>query len=197
MCHFEKIVGGGSNISLVAPSALVSNPNSNGFFIADTSSHRVVSYPSGQTVAGGNGIGNGPTNLYNPYGLAYDSPLNSFIIPNYDTNNVVRWIMGAPNRTVIAGDQMGTSGMNSTLLNKPVGLTMDPMGNIYVADSDNHRIQFFPAGQSNGITIAGISGISGTNSTHLNTPYWIILDRQLNIYISDTLNNRIQKFLRY
>ena len=139
------------------------NPNSNGFFIADTFDHRVVSYPSGQIVAGGNSPGNGATNLHNPFGLAYDSVLNSFIIPNYDTNNVVHWKLGASNRTVIVGDRMGTPGTNSTLLNKPVGVTIDLMENIYIADSDNHRIQFFLAGQSYGITIAGISGVPGND----------------------------------
>jgi hypothetical protein len=66
------------------------------------------------------------------------------------------------------------------------------MGNLYVADRDNHRIQFFLVGQSNGTTIAGITGISGTNSTLLNVPRSLALDNQLNLYVVDTSNHRIQ-----
>jgi hypothetical protein len=38
------------------------------------------------------------------------------------------------------------------------------MGNLYVADLRNYRIQFFPAGQLNGITIAGVNQTSGINA---------------------------------
>ncbi len=92
---------------------------------------------------------------------------------------------------------MGISGIDSISLYNPVGVTMDPMGNIYVADSGNHRIQFFLAGQSNATTITGTTGISGINANQLSFPYWVILDNQLNLYVSDTFNNRVQKFVRY
>ena len=68
------------------------------------------------------------------------------------------------------------------------------MGNVYVADTGNHRVQFYFAGQSNGTTIAG-TGISGTNATSLNSPWSLALDSQLNLYVADTNNHRIQKFL--
>lgn len=71
------------------------------------------------------------------------------------------------------------------------------MGNVYVADALNHRIQFFPFNQVNGSTIAGISSLIGTNATLVNTPYSLALDSQLNLYVADTYNHRIQKFYRY
>ena len=119
------------------------------------------------------------------------------MIPNYSSHNIVRWVLGATNRTHVVGNINGTAGSTSTSLQSPVGVTMDPMGNIYVADSDNHRIQFFLAGQSNAITITGTTGVFGTNPNQLNCPYWVILDNQLNLYVSDTYNHRIQKFVRY
>jgi DNA-binding beta-propeller fold protein YncE len=49
----------------------------------------------------------------------------------------------------------------------------------------------------NGTTIAGVTGQSGISSTKLNQPYSVALDSQLNLYVADTGNNRIQTFLRY
>jgi hypothetical protein len=71
------------------------------------------------------------------------------------------------------------------------------MGNMYVADGFNYRIQFYYAGQSNGTTIAGITGVTGNNTTTLSTPLSVALDSQLNLYVVDTYNHRVQKFLRY
>jgi DNA-binding beta-propeller fold protein YncE len=96
--------------------------------------------------------------------------------------------LGNENWTLLAEASNGTAGNTSTLLSYPAGVTFDPMGNMYVADANNHRIQFFIVGQSVGITIAGISGISGNNSTMLNIPQSVELDNQLNLYVADTLN---------
>ena len=168
-------------------------------FISDTFAHRIVSYPSGRVVAGGNGAGAGSTQLYNPYGLIYDSISDSLLISNYDVSTLVRWVVGDSQSTSMIGNASAPDGGGSTslLLNRPVGVTMDPMGNIYVADSDNHRIQFFVAGQSNGTTLVGTTGVPGLAANQLNSPYWVEFDSQLNMYVSDTLNHRVQKFLRY
>jgi hypothetical protein len=151
---------------------------------------------SGTVVAGGNGPGTGSTQLNYPYDLTWDSATNSFIIVNYGAHTVVRWVLGASSWTLLAGVS-GTSGSTSTLLSSPLSVVLDPYSNMYVADTNNHRIQFFLAGQSNGTTIAGVTGSSGTSATRLYIPYWAILDSQLNLYVADTFNNRVQKFSRY
>jgi len=89
------------------------------------------------------------------------------------------------------------TGSTPTLLSSPIGITLDPMGNLYVANSGNHRIQLFMAGQSTGKTIAGVSSTYGTFYSLLYAPYWSILDSQINLYVVDVLNHRIQIFLRY
>ena len=83
------------------------------------------------------------------------------------------------------------------MLSGPVGVTLDPLGNMYVADSNNQRIQLFLVGQSTGITVAGTTGIYGSTASLFYFPYWVILDKQLNLYVSDTANHRVQKFVRY
>ncbi|CAF1132663.1 unnamed protein product [Rotaria sordida] len=190
---------GSGNNELTNPYGIARDPSSGTLYIADQSNHRVMSYiagaSSGTVVAGGNGLGTANTQLKYPVGIYFDASSNSLIIANTGANNIVRWALGASSWTLIAGSINGTRGSNATLLNYPVGVTMDPMGNTYVADRNNHRIQLFLAGQSIGMTIAGVTNATGTSSTLLNNPYSMVFDAQLNLYVADTYNHRIQKFM--
>jgi sugar lactone lactonase YvrE len=183
------------------PHCVEYDSKSSTLYIADTYNHRIMRYllnnSSRTVVAGGNGQGITTTQLYYPHAFVYDSLSKSLLIANYGANNIVRWILGANSWTLVAGSNAGTSGTTSTLLYGPTDVMLDPMGNMYVADRTNHRIQFFPFGQSNATTIAGITGISGNNSTMLYYPNSITLDNQLNLYVLDHYNDRVQKFLRY
>ncbi|CAF1082154.1 unnamed protein product [Rotaria sordida] len=151
---------------------------------------------SGTVVAGNNGQGMGTTQLNYPLGVYFDSSSNSLLIVNYGAHNVVRWVLGASSWTLVVGNT-GVSGSTSTLLFTPFDVTCDSMNNVYVADSGNHRLQFFFAGQSNGTTVAGITGTMGSTSTLLNQPTSIVVDAQFNIYVVDYANSRIQEFLHY
>jgi hypothetical protein len=158
-------------------------------------------YLSG-TMSGTIAIGTGTPGLNNTqlsasYGIYLDLPTNSLLIANMGRNSIVRWLLSASTWTLVVGNNNGVSGSSSAELNTPIDVTVDPMGNIYVADTSNYRIQFFAAGQSNGITIAGVNRTQGANATLLNTPYSVALDSQLNLYVSDGNNHRVQKFLRY
>ena len=177
------------------------DPSSGTVYVSDCYNQRVMSYAAGATsgtvAAGGNGAGTNNTQLLTPAGLYFDSSTNSLLIANYGVNNIVRWVLGASSWTLVAGSSSGLSGNSSTLLNGPTAVTLDSMGNMYVTEYGNHRIQFFFAGQSNGTTIAGVTGITGTASNLLYRPYSVVLDSQLNLYVADTYNHRIQKFQRY
>ena len=174
---------------------------SNSLYISDYSNYRVMRYTvgasSGSMVAGTGVYGTNMAQLTSPVGIYFDSLTNSLIISNHIANNIVRWPLGALRWTLLAGNLNGTSGANSTFLRYPTRLTLDPMGNLYVADRDNHRIQLFMNGQFEGITIAGITNINGSNATLLSAPWSVTLDSQLNLYVADSNNHRVQKFLRY
>ena len=191
----------GSALNLLNyPSAIVRVASTGTLYLADTMNHRIMQYlsgaSSGTVVAGGNGAGTGTTQLWYPYGFALDSSSNSLIIVNYAANNVVRWVFGASSWTLLAGSSSGVSGSTATLMNSPLSVVLDSYGNLYVSDTNNQRIQMFLSGQSNATTIAGITGSTGASATQLSSPYWAILDSQLNLYVADTYNHRIQRFSR-
>ena len=166
----------------------------NNLYIADTGNHRIMQYQHGVSVgnviAGGHGYGSNTSQLSTPYGLYFDTFSNSLVICNAGMPRIVWWRIGDYSGAIVAGNY-------STSLSNPHGVSLDPMGNIYVADTGNNRIQFFQSGQTVGRTIAGITGVNGTNMTLLNQPFWVALDKQLNLYISDSFNHRVQMFRRY
>jgi sugar lactone lactonase YvrE len=83
-----------------------------------------------------------------------------------------------------------------TGLNNPAGLAFDAQGNLYIADSGNHRIRKVDAVTKIITTIAGNggAGYGGENliatQTSLNTPMGVSLDGSGNVYIADRDNHR-------
>ena len=106
----------------------------------------------------------------------------------------MRWNANASFGTYIAGTP-GTSGSNSTLLNAPTGLKVDSYMNVFVGDSNNHRVQMFCFNNQTGTTIVG-TGTAGSSATQLNQPLGIAFDSAMNLYVSDSTNRRVQKFVR-
>ncbi len=74
------------------------------------------------------------------------------------------------------------------LLN-PHGISVDASGNIYIADTDNNRIEKF---NSSGGYVASF-GESGTGNGQFDAPEGVFVDSSGYIYVADTGNNRIQK----
>ena len=95
----------------------------------------------------------------------------------------------------LAGQKNGASGSDSTHLNYPTDVFVDSSGNIYVADFKNNRVQKWAPGAKYGVTVAGSpSGVSGSDSAHLDGPDGVRVDAKGNIYVSDEYNNRVQKW---
>ncbi len=73
----------------------------------------------------------------------------------------------------------------------PLGLAVDPVGNLYVADADNDRIQKLGP---NGEYLAEV-GTFGLDSGQFNRPVGVATSRSgLEVYVADSRNNRIQVF---
>jgi hypothetical protein len=87
----------------------------------------------------------------------------------------------------------------STNLSNPHGVAFDAAGNLYIADTLNHRVRRVDAVTQIITTVAGIGapgwgadGIPAT-STNLSNPHGVAFDAAGNLYIADTLNHRVRQ----
>jgi uncharacterized protein (TIGR03437 family) len=83
-------------------------------------------------------------------------------------------------------------------VNHPRGLAFDVDGNLYIADSLNHRVRRI--GANGYITTVAGSGVRGyygdggsARQAHLNAPLGVFVDRAGNLYIADSGNHVIRK----
>ena len=86
--------------------------------------------------------------------------------------------------------QFGTNGSGDGQFEGPTGVAADSLGNIYVADMSQSRIQKFT---SSG-TYIDQWGANGTNDGEFDGITNVEIDSQDVVYVSDYNNHRIQKF---
>jgi DNA-binding beta-propeller fold protein YncE len=84
-------------------------------------------------------------------------------------------------------------------VNGPFDLAFDRAGNLYFADTFNHRIRRVDASSGVISTLAG-NGSGGfvgdggpATAASLNEPYGVVVDRAGNIYTADRLNRRVRR----
>ena len=171
-------------------------------YVADTYNHRVRKITAAgvvSTLAGGsegylNGIGTAARFDY-PYGLTVDE--NNFVYVADTYNHRIRKITSSGVVTTFAGSTLGNvNGLGAAAQFKfPQGLDTDSVGNLFVADSDNHSIRkITPAGAVSTLAGSGSSGYSdGSGATaQFYYPNSLSIDNGDNIVISDSSNNRIR-----
>jgi PKD repeat protein/sugar lactone lactonase YvrE len=75
----------------------------------------------------------------------------------------------------------------------PSGLTFDQNGNLYIADTGNHRVQIYN-NQFVHVATLGETGVSGSDNAHFNNPNDVAVDKDGYIYVADADNHRVQVF---
>jgi uncharacterized protein (TIGR03437 family) len=177
-------------------------------FIADYFNERVRKVSSGiiTTVAGGGigtlfGDGAAATSagVFNALDIALDPSGNLYIADS--ANNSIRKVSGGVITTVAGTGQVGYSGDRGAAaratLNYPEGLAADSAGNLYIADTFNHAIRKVSGGIITTLAGTGAKGFSGDSgpatSASLSYPDGVAVDAAGNVYIADTVNNRIRK----
>lgn len=80
-------------------------------------------------------------------------------------------------------------------MNDPQQICVDRSGTVYVADYGNHRIMRWLRGATAGTIIVGGNNYKGAEADQLDRPIGLSVDRQGNLYVADSINHRVQKFL--
>jgi len=179
-------------------------------YISDTGSDIVRRVrPDGQafTIAGNGGHGFGgdgalatSAELSFPSNVAFDSVGNLYIADDF--NNVIRQVDTTGVITTVAGNR--TPGYNGDTiaatqasLNQPTSIAFDTAGNMYIADSGNHRIRRVSGGVITTVAGTGNPLFFGENvaaaTAALNTPRSVAFDANGNLLIADTFNNCIRR----
>ncbi len=190
----------GNSMSTIGESIGLAIDSHRNLYVSDTGNHRVMKWApnatSGTLVAGITGsLGSGNQQLSSPYGLYLDETNSYLYIADFGNNRIQRYRLGiTTNGTTVAGGHGAGNGSNQ--FNQPYSVYMSKKtGDIYIADKLNHRIQRWSPGATTGVTIAGITEVSGINATLLNAPSYAALDaNETFLYVSDTNNHRVQRF---
>ncbi|MGZ7078933.1 MAG: Ig-like domain-containing protein, partial [Thermoanaerobaculia bacterium] len=171
--------------------------NAGGQTIRKITAAGLVTTLAGGLDGGADGAGNAAS-FSNPSGVATDSAGNVYVADSY--NHTIRKITPAGAATTLAGSAGSAGRMDGTgdsaRFDYPSGVAADSGGNIYVAEAENHTIRkITPAGAVT--TLAGSAGLTGsadgTGSTaRFNHPYGVAIDSSGNVYVADTLNNKIR-----
>jgi len=173
-------------------------------FIADTLNYRIRKVSGGviTTVAGNGVVGfagdGGPATsaqLAGLTGVTVDSEGNLYIADAGD-GRVRRVSNGVI--TTVAGGGVGDNGpAASAWLSYAEGVAADPTGNVYIADTVNNRVRKVSNGMISTVAGNGTLGYDGDNgpatSAELQQPGGVAVDSAGNLYIADTLNNRVRK----
>ena len=136
-----------------------------------------------------------------PSAIVFDAAGNLYLAEA--ANHVIRKVDATGQITTVAGSGIqGFSGDNgpatAAQLDSPQGLALDTAGNLYLADTHNHRIRKLNLATGTLITIAGSTpGFFGDNAAataaQLNLPTALALDAGNNLYFADTGNHRIRR----
>ena len=97
--------------------------------------------------------------LYFPTGIYLNRNDDTLSIADTRNHRIQKWMKNSQQGTTIAGSKDGIEGSDASKLANPLSVWIDDRSEIvYIADSDNNRIQRWLKNAVNGTTIAGGKG---------------------------------------
>lgn len=174
-------------------------------FCLSISNYKLLQAQTVSTIAGtlaaiGNKNSTAVTSTFNnPHGVEVDRQGNVYIADRF--NNVIRKLeKSSGNVVTLAGSGAAGSddgqGTNASF-REPWGITVDSLGNVFVADTKNNKIRkITPSGLVS--TVAGTGRFGITDAVNplvasFGNPTGIAVDKKGNLYVGDHLTHLIRK----
>ncbi len=188
--------GTGPSASFWSPSSIAVSTDGN-LIVGDSGNNRIRNVTmldgTATTLAGTSG-----TTIFNyPLGVAVDAAGNIYVADS--KNHRIRKVTPLGAVTTLAGsgtasfvDATGTAAG----FNEPDGVVVDASGNVYVADTNNHRIRkVTPAGKVTTLAGSGraFSGDGTGSGACFNMPQGLAIDAVGNIYVGDMVNELVRR----
>lgn len=195
--------GTGNAASFSHPSGVAVDGNGD-IYVADYWNHKIrkitssgiVSTFAGSGTAGStNGTGTAAS-FYYPHGIAVDASGNVYVADR--NNHKIRKItsLGVVSTLAGSGTAGGTDGTGAAAsFNIPIGVAVDGLGNVYVADGSYKIRKITPAGVVTTLAGSGTPGsANGTGAAaSFNNPHGVAVDIFGNVFVTDYGNQKIRK----
>lgn len=133
--------------------------------------------------------------------ISYATPKTYIVgiaIPPLNSVNTGGLITYGATTTLAGSGEVGNADGSAAAasFNRPYGVAVDAAGNVYVADTYNHKIRkITPAGVVSTLAGSGIEGAADGNgvAASFNLPGGITVDAAGMVYVGDEANNKIRK----
>jgi uncharacterized protein (TIGR03437 family) len=203
-------------------------------YVADTRNNRILAWQNARSYQTGDPptivlgqpsplhsapLGIGTAGLSAPVGLAVDPITGSLYVADYGNNRVLRFPKPFANPTRVEPDAVygqpdftnrgaNTGGIGRNSMRSPRAVAFDTSGNLWVADTGNHRVLRFNSaildnaspeadlviGQRDFANGGANRGLAAVSASGFDTPAGLAFDLQNNLYVSDYANARLLKF---
>ncbi|HEX5762133.1 MAG TPA: DUF6531 domain-containing protein [Solirubrobacterales bacterium] len=160
-------------------------------WVADTYNSRMQGFDSEGAYLGQlGGFGSADGEFSSPSGVDVDASGDLWIADN-ENNRVQHWqsTSTAPKVGLQMGG-FGSVGAGPGQFSQPRAVAVDDEGDVWVADTSNHRVQEFDS-EWNPIRQLGSFG---TAAGQFSSPSGVAVDPAGNVWVADTGNHRLQKF---
>jgi len=169
---------------------------SGNIYVADAANHCIqVLDTDGDIIMVFGGFGWRPGEFDNPVDIDVNFMRGEFLyVADAGNNRIQTCSLINQVFAVVAGQESGgthaSNDQSEVQLDVPGGIATDRKGNIYIADTGNHRfLKLSPQGK-----LLMAKGTFGWAREQFREPTDLEVDSNGSVYVSDTGNNRIQKF---